>query len=190
MTAQGENEIEVKNKINRHKKLLAERLEEYIVGYNEDTIEDNILKLLEKNQFTIATAESCTGGLLAGTLINACGISKYLNESYITYSNDAKIKCLGVKEETLLHYGAVSSQTASEMAVGVQKVAGSSIGLATTGIAGPDGGTPTKPVGLVYIGIAIGKDVYTYELHLTGTRQTIRERSVYRALYHLYCLLK
>lgn len=112
------------------------------------TLEEVIGKMLVDNNITISTVESCTGGLLAGRIVNYPGISSVFNEGMITYSNEAKIKRVKVKKETLEKYGAVSSQTAAEMAEGIAKVTGSNIGISTTGIAGPAGGTKEKPVDL------------------------------------------
>ncbi len=190
ITAQGKTKKEAKEYAENIKNNLSSCLEPYIIGYNEDTLEENILKLLKEKHYTIATAESCTGGLLAATLINCSGVSACYEEGFVTYSNAAKHKYIGVKEETLRAYGAVSRETAKEMAEGVKKEAHSAIGLATTGIAGPDGGTPFKPVGLVYIGIALGKETYVKELRLRGTRQEVREQTVKRVLYELYKLLR
>lgn len=166
------------------------RLGEYVIGYNEDKLEDQILKCLKQHNFTVATVESCTGGLLAGTLVNCSGISAYFQEGMVTYSNEAKTKLVGVKTETLNRVGAVSEETAREMAEGVRRVTGADIGLSTTGIAGPTGGTDKKPVGLVYIGIALPEETYVYELRLKGTRQQVREKTVQTVLYELYKLLK
>lgn len=172
------------------KNQLEERLGSAIIGYNDSILEENILTLLKEKHYTISTVESCTGGLLSGTLINCSGVSEYFSEGITTYSNEAKIKYVGVKKETLEKFGAVSEQTAKEMAEGIQKVAGSYIGLSTTGVAGPTGGTPEKPVGLVYIGIALGAKTYTYELRLQGMRLDIREKTVAHVLYRLYDLLR
>ena len=133
-------------------------------------------KLLEKN-LTIATAESCTGGLIASKLVNYPGISKVFKEGFVTYSNEAKIKRLNVKEETLEKYGAVSIQTAKEMAKGAALAAETDIGLAVTGIAGPEGGTHEKPVGLVYIAIYYKGKTHVRESNYPGGRNIIRERS-------------
>ncbi|KEI12067.1 damage-inducible protein CinA [Clostridium novyi B str. ATCC 27606] len=146
------------------------------------TLEEVIGKMLVDNNITISTVESCTGGLLAGRIVNYPGISSVFNEGMITYSNEAKIKRVKVKKETLEKYGAVSSQTAAEMAEGIAKVTGSNIGISTTGIAGPAGGTKEKPVGLVYVGLYIKGDVKTKELHLVGDRQRVRDHAVIRSL--------
>ncbi|MDF2877375.1 MAG: competence/damage-inducible protein [Clostridia bacterium] len=172
------------------KKNVCECLEEYVIGYNGDTLENTVLDLLIKHGYTVATAESCTGGMLTAALVNCSGISSYLNEGIVTYSNEAKMKHVEVSEDTLKAYGAVSKETAKEMAEGIKRKAGTDIGLSTTGIAGPSGATDQKPVGLVYIGIAIKDKTYVYELHLTGDRQGIREKTVKNVLFKVYKHLK
>ena len=131
---------------------------------------------------TLAVAESCTGGMIVSSLIEYAGISKALLEGCVTYSNEAKMKRLGVKAETLEKYGAVSPQTAAEMAEGIARTSGAAIGLATTGVAGPDGGTPEKPVGLVYVALHADGKTKVKELRFAGKRNKIRERAAYAAL--------
>ena len=153
--------------------------------YTEDeevTLEEAVVKLLAKKHMTVTTAESCTGGLLAGRIMNVAGASDVYNEGYITYANEAKQKLLGVKKETLDKYTAVSSQTAEEMALGAAQAAGADAALSVTGIAGPGGGTPEKPVGLVYIGCYVNGHVRAEEYHFTGNRDKNREYAVVRAL--------
>ncbi|MHC1750466.1 MAG: competence/damage-inducible protein A [Cellulosilyticaceae bacterium] len=185
-----ENEEVAIHKAHEIKNKLEERLGEAIIGYNDSILEESIMALLEQKRYSIATVESCTGGLLSATLVNCSGISDYFSEGITTYSNEAKTKYVGVKRTTLDQFGAVSKETAKEMAEGIQKASGSYIGLSTTGIAGPTGGTKEKPVGLVYIGIALGDQTYTYELRLNGTRTDIREKTVAHILYRLYNLLR
>lgn len=135
-----------------------------------------ILKLVENN-ITISTAESCTGGSLGKIITSVSGVSAIYGYGFITYANEAKEKILGVSHETLESYGAVSPETALEMAIGAKKVSGSDIAVSVTGIAGPGGGTPEKPVGLVYIAIA-DKDGAEYrKLNLDGTRGEIRAKT-------------
>lgn len=188
--AQGSDRADLKRQVLQCKKEVEERLGCFVIGYNKDRLEEIVSKLLLNHQKTVATVESCTGGLLAGTLINCSGISQCFNEGIITYSNEAKMKYVGVKEETLKSFGAVSEQTAREMAEGVRRCSGATIGLSTTGIAGPGGGTVEKPVGLVYIGIATEDKTKVYELRLKGTRQEIREKTVKNILFQLYQLFK
>lgn len=149
---------------------------------NEKTVENEVGELLIKKHLTVSTAESCTGGLLASTLINYPGISSCFMEGAVTYSNDAKVKRLNVNISTLEQYGAVSDETAREMAYGIAMAAGTDIGISTTGIAGPGGGTIEKPVGLVYIGLYINKKLISKQLNLSGTRQSIRRETVDIAL--------
>lgn len=148
----------------------------------EVTLEEAIVELLKEKHMTVTTAESCTGGLLAGRIMNVAGASAVYNEGYVTYSNDAKRKLLGVSEETLNTYGAVSSQTAAEMAAGAAKAAGAQAALSVTGIAGPEGGSKEKPVGLVYVGCFVNGKVRTEEFRFTGNREKNRDYAVVRAL--------
>lgn len=155
----------------------------------EHSLEERIAALLRQRGFTVTTTESCTGGLLAGRLINAAGISEVYKEGYITYSNEAKEKLLHVSHETLETYGAVSEQTAQEMVLGAAEAAGAQAALATTGIAGPDGGTPEKPAGLVYIGCHVN-GVTTVERHMyAGERAQVRSMAVESALLLLEQML-
>ncbi len=148
----------------------------------EETLEEVVVKKLQEKNYTIATAESCTGGMLTGRLVNVAGVSGILKEGFITYSNEAKMKYLGVREETLDTYGAVSHRTAEEMVWGAAKTAKAETAIAITGIAGPDGGTEDKPVGLVYIACLVKDKVTVKELRLKGNRLKIRDQSVIAAL--------
>lgn len=146
------------------------------------TLEESVIRLLEEKKMTVTTAESCTGGKLSGRLLNVAGASSVYNEGYITYANASKEKILGVKHETLETYGAVSEQTAAEMALGAAKAAGANAALSVTGIAGPGGGTAEKPVGLVYIGCAVNGEVTVREYRFTGNREKNRDYAVARAI--------
>lgn len=170
---------------------LKKRFGKYIFAEDEFvSLEDAIVEILKSKGFTIATAESCTGGLMAGRLINVPGASSCLNESFVTYSNEAKMKRLGVKEETLKAFGAVSEQTAYEMAQGVAKATDSNVGLSSTGIAGPGGGTEEKPVGLVYVGCSINGVTKVRRFQFSGNRENNRNHTVQCALVFLReCLL-
>lgn len=147
-----------------------------------ESLEQHVIGLLKRRNMTVTTAESCTGGLVAGTLVNVPGASEVFNEGYITYSNEAKHKILGVKKKTLKNEGAVSEACAGEMAKGAARAAGARAAIAVTGIAGPDGGTAEKPVGLVYIACCIDGRVWVECYHMNGDRQKIREITVKRAL--------
>lgn len=146
------------------------------------TLEETIVELLKEKGKTVTTAESCTGGLVAGRLLNVPGASSIYMEGYITYSNEAKEKLLGVSHVTLEQYGAVSKETACEMAEGAAKAAGADLAISVTGIAGPDGGTKEKPVGLVYVGCYADGEARAYEFHFTGNRAKNRESTVAKAL--------
>lgn len=150
-----------------------------------NSIEEIIGEILVNKELTIATAESCTGGLLAGTIINYPGISSVFMEGSVTYSNEAKMKRLGVKKETLDMFGAVSEETAKEMATGICKASDTRVGISTTGIAGPGGGTDEKPVGLVYIGLCINGEVFCRKFNFKGNRKEVRLQAVNSALEFL-----
>jgi len=140
---------------------------------------DDLCKLLMDNGLTIATAESCTGGMLGAALTSVAGISDCYGYGVVTYSNEAKEKLLGVNHNTLLEHGAVSPETALEMACGALDISEADIAVSVTGIAGPGGGTQEKPVGLVYVGIA-RKDGQTniHKLMLKGNRQEVRSQVI------------
>ena len=146
------------------------------------TLEEEVVELLARKHLTVTTAESCTGGLIAGTLINAAGASDVLNEGYVTYSNEAKERLVHVSHETLERYGAVSAQTAQEMAEGAARAAGADAAMSATGIAGPGGGSVEKPVGLVYIGCCLNGRTVVKECRFNGSRMENRLRTVETAL--------
>ena len=152
-------------------------------------LEERIVEELKVRGYTITTAESCTGGLLAGRILNVSGASEVYNEGHITYSNEAKTRILGVKKETLESFGAVSSETAEEMARGAANVANANVGLSTTGIAGPGGGTPEKPVGLIYVGCHLNGKTYTKKCNFDGNREENRNSAVEAALELLQDIL-
>jgi PncC family amidohydrolase len=136
--------------------------------------EEAVGRLLKKKRLTLAVAESCTGGLISSRITDVAGSSAYFVDGVIVYSNDSKENLLGVKRETLKRYGAVSKETAFEMAKGVKHYSCADIGLAVTGIAGPSGGTKAKPVGLVYIAIATDKKNIVKKFRFKGPRQAIK----------------
>lgn len=157
----------------------------YLYGYGETTLEETVAKLLVEKNLTIAVSESCTGGMVSSTLIDYPGISQVFMEGCVTYSNEAKMSRLGVKKETLDSFGAVSTETAIEMAKGVAMNLKTNVGLSTTGIAGPGGGTTEKPVGLVYIGLYINGKTKVKKLNLAGSREKIRVKATKEALNFL-----
>ena len=183
-----QTKIENKKNVAKIVKKLYNRISEFIIGEDDDRIENTIYECLNSGEkpLTISTAESCTGGMIASKLIEVPGISKNFIESIVSYSNEAKIKRLKVKKETLEKYGAVSEEVAREMLAGLN----TDIGISTTGIAGPGGGTKDKPVGLVYIGIKVKDEVKIFRRELKGDRNKIRQRAMMHALYNLLKILK
>ena len=171
-------------------KLLKKNLSKFYFGKDEDTLEEIFVKTLLNNNITISTAESCTGGLISGFLTNVPGASRVYKGGVIVYSNEAKIKFLGVSEELLQRYGAVSYEVAYQMAINVSKKFNTNMSIAATGIAGPSGGTKEKPVGLVYIGVCVNGGSEVFKHIFSGSRKDIRERSVNIALSHALDILK
>jgi PncC family amidohydrolase len=139
-------------------------------------------KLLRERGLTLALAESCTGGLIASLITDVPGSSDYFLTSLVTYSNESKVSLLGVNDVTLKEHGAVSDMTAREMAAGARRVIGADVGVAVTGIAGPGGGTPTKPVGLVYFAVDLRGDVTVERRVLPGDRAEIKRGAADHAL--------
>ena len=182
ITAKSKDDEKANDLIKSIEEKIKDRVGKYIYGYDDTTLEETVAKLLVNNNMTIAVSESCTGGMLSSKLIDYPGISQSFIEGCVTYSNEAKMNRLGVKKETLDKYGAVSSETAIEMAVGIAKNLNTNIGLSTTGVAGPGGGTDEKPVGLVYIGIYINGDVKVKKCNFSGSRDKIRSRATNEAL--------
>lgn len=182
-----QTKIENKKNVAKIVKKLYNRISEFIIGEDDDRIENTIYECLNLGEkpLTISTAESCTGGMIASKLIEVPGISTNFIEGIVSYSNEAKIKRLKVKKETLEKYGAVSEEVAREMLAGLK----TDVGISTTGIAGPGGGTKDKPVGLVYIGIKVKNEVKVFKRELKGDRNKIRQRAMMHALYNLLKIL-
>ncbi len=153
-------------------------------------IEDKIVELLIDKGYHIATSESCTGGLVCATLINVANASKVINESIVTYSNEAKMKYLKVNNKTIEKYGVVSEEVCYEMAKGICKQTNSEVGISVSGIAGPSGGSKEKPVGMVCFGICILDKVYTYTNYFKDMdRNEVRKASVQFVLAKLWTCL-
>ena len=146
------------------------------------SLEEEVVALLAAGHLKVTTAESCTGGLIAGTLVNVAGASDVLDEGDVTYSNEAKERLVHVSHRTLETFGAVSEETAREMARGAAEAAGADAALSATGIAGPGGGTEEKPVGLVYIGCYLNGRTVVKECRFTGDRMQNRLATVQEAL--------
>lgn len=183
VTAKAEDEKEAKKLVKPVVKELKGRFGNHIYTTDtETTLEKSIIDLLEANHLTIATAESCTGGLLSARLINVAGASEVFKSGYITYSNKMKRKMIGVKRSSLEKHGAVSEVVAKEMAKGAALFTKADVAVSVTGIAGPDGGTEEKPVGLVYICCQVCGKAVVKECHFKGDRNKVREASVSAAL--------
>ena len=185
VTARGETEAQALEKVLPVVQELENVLGECVYAVldtSDGSMEEAAGRALTERGLTVATAESCTGGLVAARLVNYPGISAALGEAHVTYANEAKVKYCGVKPETLAAYGAVSEQTAAEMAAGLRARSGADIAVSTTGIAGPGGGTAEKPVGLVYVGCADARGVRVERLMLSGSRERIRSLAALRAL--------
>lgn len=154
------------------------------------SLEYSIYELLKKYQYKMTTAESATGGMIASTLINVPGISEFFEEGYVTYSNAAKVKMIGVSAETIERFGVVSSETAADMAQSAARTAGCEAAVSVTGVAGPDGGTPECPVGLVYIGCYLKGKTVTERHLFDGDRMQVRQAATRAALLLLKKLLE
>ncbi len=161
---------------------IKERLGSLVYAEEGETLEQVVFNLLKGKGLIISTAESCTGGLLAGRITSLPGASKIFEQGYVTYANKVKINELGVKEETINKYGAVSCETALEMLEGLRKKTSAQVCVSISGIAGPDGGTPEKPVGLVYIGVSVLDRVLCKSFELMGDRERVRNDACMRAL--------
>ncbi|MCM1992288.1 competence/damage-inducible protein A [Oceanirhabdus seepicola] len=177
ITCKTSNKEEALEKIEKMEQEVRAILGDNIYGCDDDTLEGVICKLLEEKGLKIAVAESCTGGMISAKLVNHPGASAVFMEGAVTYSNEAKMNRLNVRKESLDKYGAVSSQVAEEMAKGIAETAKCDIGLSTTGVAGPGGGTPEKPVGLVYLGFYYRGNVFSQEIRLNGDRLKVRDRT-------------
>ena len=182
ITAEADNEELCLQKLHKGESLVRPHVEDYVYATGETPLEEIIANLLIQNNFTLAVAESCTGGLIAHKLTNISGSSKYFERGVVSYSNKAKMDILGVPAKTIEEYGAVSQQTAIAMAEGIRKISNTHFGLSTTGIAGPTGGSKDKPVGLVYIGFsAHEKSSFIKHIFVTD-RITNKERFAQAAL--------
>lgn len=149
---------------------------------DESSIDGIVAELLQRGGLTLALAESCSGGLISKRITDIPGSSRYFLEGLVTYSNGAKMRLLGVSGDLLAEYGAVSAECAAAMATGVRLASGSDLAVATTGIAGPDGGSADKPVGTVYISLAAADGCRTERFQFSGTRDEIRTLTAAAAL--------
>jgi len=182
ISVEGEDEKELKNKIVEVEQRIRAKAGRFIYGVGDDQLEAVVGRLLMEREFKIATAESCTGGLVGNLLTNVSGSSKYFERGVICYSNAAKVEILKVNEDTLAEHGAVSMEVAMQMAEGVKATSGADIGLSTTGIMGPTGATADKPIGLVYIGYCDEKVCTAKIFHFGDNRLLNKQRTAQAAL--------
>ncbi len=184
ITTRAATQKEAEERIAPVEKEILSRLGEYYFGEDDETLESAVGRLLNERGDTLALAESCTGGLLAKRLTDVAGSSAYIKEGLVTFSNESKVRLLGVPHDLIMENGAVSEPVAREMAEGVRELSGADYGLSVTGIAGPDGGTEEKPVGLVFVGLSDAEGTFAERLDLSAwarSREAIRERSANRA---------
>ena len=182
VSVSGENELIIDDILKNINNEFVNVLGDNIYGYNDETLEGVVQKMLTETKRTVSVAESCTGGMVSSKLTNTPGSSICFKQSVITYSNESKMQLLNVKQETLEQFGAVSEQTANEMLNGILNLSKSEYAVSITGIAGPGGATKEKPVGLVYIGVSFNGNNEVNKCQFLGTRQDIRERATNVAL--------
>ncbi len=182
VTARADSEAEADRMIVERAQQVRSRLGNVIYGENDDPIEKAVVTLLCDSKHTVATAESCTGGMVAQRITDVAGSSKVFIGGVVAYSNEAKTDLVGVPAETIARVGAVSPEVAQALAEGARKRFGTTYGIGITGVAGPDGGTPEKPVGLVYIGVAYPDGCDVEKCNFIGSRQIVRTRSAQTAL--------
>lgn len=185
LTAKAETEEQAKKLITEVEQVVRDRVGGAIFGVDEETLEQVVGQLLAERELTVALAESCTGGLITSRLTDIPGSSRYILGSLVSYSNEVKESNLGVPQQTLIAFGAVSEETAVAMAKQIRKQIGSDIGVGVTGIAGPGGATETKPVGLVYLAIDGPNGTKCYCYHFSGQRTAIKQRAAHAALFQL-----
>lgn len=184
ITANGKDEKVVNALLDEYEAIMIDRFGENIFAFSKDSLCEAVGKLLIEKNITIATAESCTGGLIASQLTEQPGISKVFGLGIVSYSNEAKKKILHVNEDTLLEFGAVSSETAREMCDHLREISDAVLNVSVTGIAGPDGGSEEKPVGLVYIGLNYKGDTTITKCHFNGDRKIVQQKTANK-VFHL-----
>lgn len=188
--AKGQDEKQVKKEVKELSNVMLSRLENYYFGKDDETIEILIAKKLKAKKLKVAVAESCVGGLFSNTITNIPGSSIFFDRGYVTYSYDAKIEDLGVKQSTLFQFGGVSENTAIEMVQGIYNKTKADFSISITGIAGPGGGTVDKPIGLVYVGFRYLDKVEVLSRIFTGDRIMIKCKIVKFILFEMYKRLK
>lgn len=190
IVAKDKNEEKIDILLNETVEQINNSIKEYIYSYEDETIEEVLFKKLKKENMKIAFCESCTGGLISSQFTKIPGASEVFDRGIVTYSNNSKMDELKVKKDTLSKYGAVSKETATEMATGILNKTGVDIALSTTGVAGPGGGTASKPVGLVYIGIATKDNCFVIKCLFKGNRQSIQNKATKKAFSELVKIIE
>lgn len=185
-TSMGQNQLSVNRRMEEISAQLKQRLGQYIYTDTEQDLMDVIVEQLIRQKQTIAVAESISGGQIASMFVDKSGVSQCFQEGLVVYSNAAKQQRLGVKEQTLQEHGAVSRPVAHQMAAHLVQQTGYDYAIATTGIAGPTGGSPEKPIGLVYIAVGSQNQIEVFEHHFSGDRKNIRDLTAKTAVIHLY----
>lgn len=185
-----DSEENVSNEIDRQFGALEQIIPDYMVGYGDDSVVSVTSQLLTSHGATLSVAESCTGGMIAAMFTAISGASEYLSGDVVAYSNKAKVNLLGVSERTIAECGAVSRQTAEEMAERAREVFGTNYSIATTGIAGPSGGNEEKPVGMVWIAVATPEKTYSRQFMFGGKREQNIKRASVTAINFLRLILK
>jgi len=173
---------EAEQAVHRLRDFILSRAGEFVYGYDADTLEQRVGAMLTGRNFTLATAESCTGGLLSDRITNVAGSSRYFERGIVAYSNECKINMLGVDPRIIETFGAVSGETAESMAAAMRSLAGTDIAVSITGIAGPDGGSLEKPVGLTWIGLSTESTTVAHEFHFGDARLRNKQRAAQAAL--------
>ncbi|MEK9139266.1 MAG: competence/damage-inducible protein A [Bacteroidota bacterium] len=182
ITAYDKDSASAERRVKEVEERIRANVQKYIYGTGEEELEEVLGRILMERKLTIAVAESCTGGLVSDKITNVSGSSNYFERGVVVYSNKSKMELLGLPEELIKAHGAVSKEVAEAMAAGIRRVARTSIGLATTGIAGPTGGTPEKPVGLVWIGYSDRNATLALKFNFGDNRVRTKERAAQAAL--------
>jgi nicotinamide-nucleotide amidase len=182
ITVHEENPAQAETRVHEAEKRIRARIEKYVYGTGEEELEDTIGRMLTERKLTLAVAESCTGGLIADRITNVSGSSAYFERGVVAYSNRSKTELLKVPPALIDRYGAVSKEVAEAMAKGVRTVSNTDIGISTTGVAGPTGGSEEKPVGLVWIGYSDAHETLALKFMFGDIRVRTKERAAAAAL--------
>lgn len=191
LVGKGDQGIELlRFNMNRYQRALADIFPEEVISLEDRSLSQILGHKLAESELTVATAESCTGGGIAHSIVQTAGSSAYFLGSVVSYSNNVKAQVLGVDRDLIARHGAVSKEVAEEMVKGVCRLMRTHCGMATTGIAGPDGGTPLKPVGTVWFAVKSGEKIVSEVRHFQGDRQEVMEAASDHAMMMLLQLLK